>query len=393
MRRTSHPASRVKETSHVTTSISRHHRGGDRSPRGRFRHHRRDDQRHRRAAVSHGRQRGAPTGTGSPRPPSARFPARTVAPRRPSRSTWAWSRGPCTTRSTRSARKQYRPYVLETRTGPGPRSTPRLRRPPSDVLTALVTDGTVTGALPRSCRAARHALARRMPLRSRDPRRRLQELRASPSGTPPPRRCSRHAGRRRFGPHPGSRTPRPGHWQPLLVERQSRLDPTPWAGTWTLPRREPVAVPVGPPRRTSTVPQWADGAQRGQGAWRATGSTRTTDQTYIAKWWQSAPSTAGTRWPASSSRGPTSTPPTAPGCWPCRTWPGRTRAITCWNDKYHFDFWRPWNAIVRGRRGRQPATDRRPGLDGAHHGALPGVDLGPQLPRRRPHQRAPRVLR
>ena len=22
-------------------------------------------------------------------------------------------------------------------------------------------------------------------------------------------------------------------------------------------------------------------------------------------------------------------------------------AINCWNDKYHFDFWRPWNAIHR----------------------------------------------
>jgi hypothetical protein len=26
---------------------------------------------------------------------------------------------------------------------------------------------------------------------------------------------------------------------------------------------------------------------------------------------------------------------------------GADAAINCWNDKYHFDFWRPWNAITR----------------------------------------------
>ena len=63
-------------------------------------------------------------------------------------------------------------------------------------------------------------------------------------------------------------------------------------------------------------------------------------------------------------------------------------AIDCWNDKYHFDFWRPWNAIPRAGEDGNPATVAQAGwtalrtapypehpsghtcLDGAHIGAM-----------------------
>jgi hypothetical protein len=31
-------------------------------------------------------------------------------------------------------------------------------------------------------------------------------------------------------------------------------------------------------------------------------------------------------------------------------------SINCWNDKYHYDFWRPWNAIPRAGEDGNPAT-------------------------------------
>jgi hypothetical protein len=31
-------------------------------------------------------------------------------------------------------------------------------------------------------------------------------------------------------------------------------------------------------------------------------------------------------------------------------------AINTWNDKYHYDFWRPWNAIVRASEDGNDAT-------------------------------------
>jgi hypothetical protein len=33
-------------------------------------------------------------------------------------------------------------------------------------------------------------------------------------------------------------------------------------------------------------------------------------------------------------------------------------AINCWNDKYHWDFWRPWQAIREADRDGNPATER-----------------------------------
>ena len=35
---------------------------------------------------------------------------------------------------------------------------------------------------------------------------------------------------------------------------------------------------------------------------------------------------------------------------------GADAAINCWNDKYYFDFWRPWNAIPRAAEDGNPAT-------------------------------------
>ena len=43
---------------------------------------------------------------------------------------------------------------------------------------------------------------------------------------------------------------------------------------------------------------------------------------------------------------------------------GADAAINCWNDKYYWDFWRPWNAIharprtATRRRSRTPAGCR-----------------------------------
>jgi hypothetical protein len=35
-------------------------------------------------------------------------------------------------------------------------------------------------------------------------------------------------------------------------------------------------------------------------------------------------------------------------------------AINCWNDKYYWGFWRPWNAIPRAAEDGNPATDPDP---------------------------------
>ena len=36
---------------------------------------------------------------------------------------------------------------------------------------------------------------------------------------------------------------------------------------------------------------------------------------------------------------------------------GADAAINCWNDKYYWDFWRPWQAIHEADRDGNPATE------------------------------------
>jgi hypothetical protein len=39
---------------------------------------------------------------------------------------------------------------------------------------------------------------------------------------------------------------------------------------------------------------------------------------------------------------------------------GADAAINCWNDKYHYDLWRPWHAIQQADADGNPATDADP---------------------------------
>ena len=39
---------------------------------------------------------------------------------------------------------------------------------------------------------------------------------------------------------------------------------------------------------------------------------------------------------------------------------GADASINTWNDKYYYDFWRPWNAITRADEDDNPATEADP---------------------------------
>jgi hypothetical protein len=140
-----------------------------------------------------------------------------------------------------------------------------------------------------------------------------------------------------------------GHWQPLVSGGSPVLDPTPWVGGV-----KPFLMQSSSQFRSAPPPalgsaQWAAEFNEVKSLGRATGSTRndvTDAQTYKAKWWQSAP---GLSWnevarqliarneldAADSAR-----------LLALQNLTGADAAINCWNDKYHFDFWRPWNAIT-----------------------------------------------
>jgi hypothetical protein len=162
----------------------------------------------------------------------------------------------------------------------------------------------------------------------------------------------------RFGPSAWVSNPLPGHWQPQLnATGQPILDPTPWAGNV-----RPFLIQSSSQFRSTPPPaldsrQWATEFNEVKSLGRIDSTTRTSDQTYRAKWWQSAPILSWnevarqlierTRLDAADSA----------RLLALQNLSGADAAINCWNDKYHFDFWRPWNAIPRALEDGNPATD------------------------------------
>jgi PAP2 superfamily len=167
----------------------------------------------------------------------------------------------------------------------------------------------------------------------------------------------------RFGPSQWVPNSAPGHWQPLVdpATGQPILDPTPWVGGV-----KPFLLQSSSQFRTAGPLALGSAAYAAEfNEVKALGSinsaVRTATQTYIARWWQTTPVAS---WNAVA-----------------RDLIGREAVdildsarllamanlsaadahINCWNDKYYWDFWRPWNAIPRAAEDGNPATDAEAG--------------------------------
>jgi hypothetical protein len=157
----------------------------------------------------------------------------------------------------------------------------------------------------------------------------------------------------RFGPSQWVPSSLPGHWS--LLPGQAN-DPTPWVGGVRpfLLQSSSQFRSAGPPALSSAA--WAADFNEVKAIGRATGSTRTDQQTYIAKWWQSSPVVSWNdvarqliaRFQLNAIE--------AARLLAMENLAAADAAINTWNDKYHFDFWRPWNAIVRASEDGNDAT-------------------------------------
>ena len=163
----------------------------------------------------------------------------------------------------------------------------------------------------------------------------------------------------RFGPSAWVPSSEVGHWQPLLSPTTGTplLDPTGWVGNVRpfLVQSSSQFRSAAPPALTSA--QWAAEFNEVKALGRATGSTRTDKQTYLARWWQSAPVIS---WNEVARQLITRTDLGAADSarlLALQNLSGADAAITCWDDKYHFDFWRPWNAVVGAGEDGNPATE------------------------------------
>jgi len=161
----------------------------------------------------------------------------------------------------------------------------------------------------------------------------------------------------RFGPSAWVPNSAPGHWQPLLSSTGAPLlDPTPWAGDVT-----PFLIQSSSQFRSAPPPalesaQWAAEFNEVKSLGRADSATRSTTQTYVARWWQSAPVFS---WNEVARQLITRTDLDAADSarlLALQNMSAADASINCWNDKYHFDFWRPWNAVLRADEDNNAAT-------------------------------------
>jgi hypothetical protein len=161
----------------------------------------------------------------------------------------------------------------------------------------------------------------------------------------------------RFGPSQWVPSSAVGHWQPLVnTTGQPLLDPTPWVGGVTpfLLQSASQFRTAGPPALDSA--QYTADFNEVKDLGSATSATRTATQTYIARWWQSSP--VGI-WNAVArdlvGRSDLDAAESA-RLFAMLNLTAADTGINCWNDKYHFDFWRPWNAIPRADDDGNPLT-------------------------------------
>jgi hypothetical protein len=169
----------------------------------------------------------------------------------------------------------------------------------------------------------------------------------------------------RFGPSQWVPNADPGHWQPLLnPDGTPMLDPTPWVGGVRpfLLESSSQFRSKGPQELSSAT--WAAEFNEVKALGSLNSAVRTDEQTHIALWWQSAggPSllfNAVARDLVDDGSHGVDIPDSA-RLLAMMNLAGADAAINCWNDKYYWDFWRPWNAIRRADEDGNPATEPDP---------------------------------
>jgi hypothetical protein len=166
----------------------------------------------------------------------------------------------------------------------------------------------------------------------------------------------------RFGPSQWVPSTAPGHWWPQLTPTGAQiLDPTPWVGAV-----DPFVVESSSQFRTAgpvslTSGTWTTEFNEVKSLGAVDSTTRTPTQTYIAKWWQSTPVRSWNEVARDlADRSDFDAVDTA-RLLAMTNLSGADAAITCWNDKYHWDFWRPGNAIARAAEDGNPATATQAG--------------------------------
>jgi hypothetical protein len=168
----------------------------------------------------------------------------------------------------------------------------------------------------------------------------------------------------RFGPSPWVPNYDPGHWQPLLnPDGTLQLDPTAWvANVRPFLMQSPSQFRTdGPNALISTA--YAEDFNEVKALGRIDSTTRTPEQTHIAFFWGQSAGGPALLWNrVARNLGDQYALDIVDSAllFAMMHLSAADAAINCWNDKYYFDFWRPWTAIQRADEDGNPDTEADP---------------------------------
>jgi hypothetical protein len=258
--------------------------------------------------------------------------------------------------------KHHRPYLLNRRFGATANKDAAVATAAYRVLTSVLAD--VPGTIPFPNRAAlQQGLdAAYMAAVGPIPASPFKRMGIDAGNAAADAMIAARRGDGRFGPSQWNRQTGAGYWQPLLdpVTGLPQLDPTAWVGgvrpfMLTSPSqfRTPGPNPLG-------SPQWVADYNEVKALGSANSAVRTGEQTHNALFWQSNGGPALLWGDVADDLAETSSLSMIDSArlLAMLNISGADAAINTWNDKYYWDFWRPWNA-THGDDGN-PATDPDP---------------------------------
>jgi hypothetical protein len=159
--------------------------------------------------------------------------------------------------------------------------------------------------------------------------------------------------------HPDTRV---GHWWPLLdpVTMLPALDPTPWVGgVRPFLLESPSQFRTAGPNALNSA-AWAKDFNEVKAIGALNSATRLPDQTHNALFWQSngGPALLWNDVADDLVESPSHSLDMADSArlLAMMNLAAADAAINVWNDKYYYDFWRPWNAIPRALEDGNDAT-------------------------------------
>jgi hypothetical protein len=169
----------------------------------------------------------------------------------------------------------------------------------------------------------------------------------------------------RFGPSPWVPNYEPGHWQPLVdpITHQPQLDPTAWVANV-----QPFLIQSPSQFRTDgpnalTSEEYAEDFNEVKALGSVISQARTPEQTHIALFWGQNAGGPALLWNrlARNLIGQYAID-LGDSAFLLATMnlSAADAVINCWNDKYYWDFWRPWAAVQRADQDGNPATEPDP---------------------------------